>query len=96
MSEYVGRHRPEAGGVPVAQTIANVHNRYREMLRAIATWPNPFLAPELPARAPGDAKVEQQHRNSFGVLDCTCIADKTVSNYCGLHGDPTASGGDCK
>lgn len=28
--------------------------------------------------------------------DCACIADKTVSNYCALHGDPTNPGGDCK
>ena len=68
MSEYIGRHRPGSGGVPVAQTIANVHNRYRDALRAIATWPNPFLAPELPARAPGDAKADRQHRNSFPAL----------------------------
>ena len=29
-------------------------------------------------------------------LECRCIPDKTVSNYCGLHGDPTNPGGDCK
>lgn len=28
--------------------------------------------------------------------DCNCIADKTVSNYCLLHGDPTNPEGDCK
>ncbi|AMS03879.1 hypothetical protein SEA_BAXTERFOX_69 [Gordonia phage BaxterFox] len=98
MSEYIGQHRPESGGVPVAQTIANVHNRYRDALRAIATWPNPFLAPTVPAVAPGNVKAELQQRNSFPAIaiDCTCIPDKTVSNYCGVHGDPTAPGGDCK
>ncbi|UJD21084.1 hypothetical protein PP495_gp60 [Gordonia phage Pickett] len=96
MSEYIGRHRPESGGVPVAQTIANVRNRYRDALRAIATWPNLFLAPTMPAVAPGDVRAERQHHNSFDAIECTCIPDKTLSNYCGLHGDPTAPGGDCK
>lgn len=37
--------------------------------------------------------VTSARKNDY---DCTCLADKTVSNYCGLHGDPTNPGGDCK
>jgi hypothetical protein len=27
---------------------------------------------------------------------CSCLPDKTVSHFCGIHGDPTNPGGDCK
>lgn len=27
---------------------------------------------------------------------CTCLTDPTISHYCGIHGDPTNPGGDCK
>lgn len=28
--------------------------------------------------------------------ECTCLTDPTISHYCGIHGDPTNPGGDCK
>lgn len=50
---------------------------------------HPGYAPEVVGGwAPGT-------RDALAVT-CTCLEDKSVSNFCGVHGDPTNPGGDCK
>ncbi|QDH93411.1 hypothetical protein PP504_gp74 [Gordonia phage Dolores] len=65
MTEHIaipaGRHRLEDGGRTVADTIARITS-YDQLVRML-TWPNPFLAPTLPSRAPGDTKALRQLRN---------------------------------
>ncbi|WP_439030243.1 hypothetical protein [Gordonia terrae] len=62
-----GRHRLDDGGVSMATTIRQAMIR-EYVTAAVLTWPNPFLAPSLPAVAPGNVKAERQGRNSFGRL----------------------------
>ncbi|ANA85275.1 hypothetical protein BH769_gp72 [Gordonia phage BritBrat] len=38
---------------------------------------------------------QRQMATTYGYT-CNCIPDKTVSNFCAIHGDPTNPGGDCK
>ncbi|MDJ0454389.1 hypothetical protein [Gordonia amicalis] len=45
-------------------------------------------------REPMD-EAQRQMATTYGYT-CNCIPDKTVSNFCAIHGDPTNPGGDCK
>ncbi|WP_431840669.1 hypothetical protein [Gordonia hongkongensis] len=65
-NQYIGRHRLEHGGETVATIIRRATFTGPEWLVKILAWPNPFLAPTMPAVAPGSVKAERQGRNSFG------------------------------
>lgn len=49
-----------------------------------------------PACAFCDIHGDTGRPEPYDPYACTCLDDKTVSNYCGQHGDPTMPGGDCK
>ncbi|MDV7194773.1 hypothetical protein [Mycolicibacterium fortuitum] len=71
----------------LAGELLNIHLATRTSGTSGKWWPN--FASALLDRYPALAEPAPP-------ADCTCLADKTVSNYCGLHGDPTNPGGDCK
>lgn len=49
-----------------------------------------------PACAFCDIHGDTGRPEPYDPYSCTCLEDKTVSNFCALHGDPTMPGGDCK
>lgn len=54
------------------------------------------LLENVTKRAPAPAGAAIVDAEVLEGDGCTCLADRTVSNFCGLHGDPTNPGGDCK
>ncbi|QDF16243.1 hypothetical protein SEA_MALACHAI_71 [Gordonia phage Malachai] len=54
-----------------------------EIVRDELARHQPDEAPDVPSSSPG-------------YLQCSCIEDKKVDNFCAIHGNPTMPGGDCK